>query len=43
MEEVDGLNTLAEFSGIHNFQTACFKPLCGMFMQSKYLPLADAP
>ena len=37
------LNNEQLLPGIRNFQTVCFKPLCGIFMQSKYLPLRYAP
>ncbi len=41
--EIKHLNTEALLPGLRNYQTACFKPLCGVFMQSKYLPLRYAP
>jgi hypothetical protein len=43
MDNVKDLNTVAKFPGIANFQTVCFKPLCGILMQNKYLPLAYCP
>ncbi len=36
-------NTTTELPGIDAFQTVCFKPLCGLFMQSKYIPLRYCP
>ena len=41
--DIKHLNTEGLLPGITNFQTVCFKPLCGIFMQSKYLPLRYAP
>ncbi len=41
--DIKQLDTEALLPGITNFQTGCFKPLCGIFMQSKYLPLRYAP
>ena len=37
------LNVANLLPGIRNYQTVYFKPLCGTFMQSKYLPLRYAP
>jgi len=37
------LNSTALLPGIKDFQTVCFKPLRGIFMQAKYLPLRYAP
>ncbi len=42
-DDIEKLNTPTLLSGITNFQTVCFKPLAGMFMQSRYLPLRYAP
>ena len=41
--EIKDLNTPALLPGISNFQTVCFKPLCGLLMQSKYIPLRYCP
>ncbi len=41
--EIKHLNTEALLPGFRNYQTVCFKPLAGVFMQSKYLPVRYAP
>jgi hypothetical protein len=41
--DIDELNTALLFPGIPTFQTVCFKPLCGLFMQTKYIPLRYCP
>ena len=37
------LNNEAKLPGIVNSQTVMFQPLCGLFQQTKYLPLRYAP
>jgi hypothetical protein len=37
------MNTVDLFPGIQNSQTVMFQPLCGLFQQTKYLPLRYAP
>ena len=32
--DIKDLNTLALLPGVNTFQTVCFKPLCGLFMQT---------
>ena len=41
--DIHHLNTVALLPGILNQQTVCFKPLCGILMQSKYIPLRYCP
>ncbi len=41
--DINHLNTVALLPGILNQQTVCFKPLCGILMQSKYIPLRYCP
>jgi hypothetical protein len=42
-EDINKLNTTTLLPGIDSFQTVCFKPLCGLFMQTKYIPLRYCP
>ena len=42
-QDIDELNTEALLPGITSYQTVCFKPLMGVFMQGKYLPLTVLP
>jgi hypothetical protein len=44
-EDIRELDTTAELPGISGglYQTVMFKPLCGLFNQSKYLPLRYMP
>ncbi len=37
------LNDTTKPLGITNSQTVMFQPLCGLFQQTKYLPLRYAP
>ncbi len=37
--DINYLDNVAKLPGILNQQTVCFKPLCGILMQSKYIPL----
>ncbi len=41
--DINQLDTVARLPGILNQQTVCFKPLCGILMQSKYIPLRYCP
>ena len=41
--DINHLGTTALLPGVDSFQTVCFKPLCGLFMQSKYIPLRYCP
>ena len=41
--DIKSLNTVALLPGIDTLQTVCFKPLCGLFMQTKYIPLRYCP
>ncbi len=41
--DINQLNTTALLPGVDSFQTVCFKPLCGLLMQSKYIPLRYCP
>ena len=42
--EIQALNTVAKLPGIGQVsQTVMFQPLCGIFQQTKYLPLRYAP
>jgi hypothetical protein len=45
LDDVRELDEVAEIPGIKagSFQTVMFKPLCGLFNQSKYLPLRYMP
>ena len=40
---IEALDTTAKLPGIGSSQTALFKPLCGLFQQTKYLPLRYCP
>jgi hypothetical protein len=42
-QDIEELDTSGLLPGITNYQTVCFKPLCGLFMQGKYLPLRYCP
>ena len=42
-DTIDKLDTQAKLPGITTFQTVMFKPLCGLFQQTKYLPLRYCP
>ncbi len=42
-KDIADLNTTALLPGITNYQTVMFQPLCGIFQQTKYLPLRYAP
>ena len=42
-KDIKELDTIALLPGISTFQTVCFKPLCGLFMQTKYMPLRYCP
>jgi hypothetical protein len=42
-DDIENLNTAAKLPGITTFQTVMFKPLCGLFQQTKYLPLRYCP
>ena len=42
-KDIHELDNVAKFPGIPVTQTVCFKPLCGLFMQSKYIPLRYCP
>ncbi len=42
-KDISDLNTEALLPGITNYQTVMFQPLCGIFQQTKYLPLRYAP
>jgi len=39
----DRLANPKDIKGISTYQTVCFKPLCGIFMQSKFIPLRYCP
>ena len=41
--ENDKLGSPKDIKGIAQYQTVCFKPLCGIFMQSKFIPLRYCP
>ena len=41
--DIEDMNTVDLFPGIQNSQTVMFQPLCGLFQQTKYLPLRYAP
>jgi hypothetical protein len=41
--DINKLDSVALLPGIDSFQTVCFKPLCGLLMQSKYIPLRYCP
>ena len=41
--DISQLNTLLLLPGITTSQTVMFKPLCGLFAQTKYLPLRFCP
>jgi hypothetical protein len=41
--DIADMNTVALFPGIQDSQTVMFQPLCGLFQQTKYLPLRYAP
>ena len=40
---IENLDTPATLPGIETIQTVTFKPLCGLFQQSKYIPLRYCP
>ncbi len=42
-QPIKELYDIALLPGIKDYQTVCFKPLCGIFMQATYLPLRYAP
>ena len=42
-QDIKELDTIELLPGISTFQTVCFKPLCGLFMQTKYMPLRYCP
>ncbi len=43
-DDISELDTVAKFPGIGaTSQTVMFQPLCGLFQQTKYLPLRYAP
>ena len=42
-QDINKLNTTALLPGITSFQTVCFKPLCGLLMQTKYIHLRYCP
>jgi len=41
--DIEDMTTVDLFPGIQNSQTVMFQPLCGLFQQTKYLPLRYAP
>ena len=41
--DISVLNNVAKLPGIETSQTVMFQPLCGLFQQTKYLPLRYAP
>jgi len=41
--DIKDLGSTALLPGVDTFQTVCFKPLCGLFMQTKYIPLRYCP
>jgi hypothetical protein len=43
MHPIEHLDTAVELPGITFSQTVMFKPLCGLFQQSKYIPLRYCP
>ena len=42
-DDIENLNTTVKLHGINTTQTVMFKPLCGIFQQTKYLPLRYCP
>ena len=42
-KDTSELNSTTLLPGITNYQTIMFQPLCGIFQQTKYLPLRYAP
>ena len=41
--DIEKLNDPLKLHGINHYQTVMFKPLCGIFQQTKYLPLRYCP